>query len=134
MPQRAQPASPSGNPRATLLEGGGNLPPYSPPLATGPRTWRRGQSGLPASYIREGWGTAPLSPNPSCRPIAVPPLLSLATARRRSPAAEILHHKHHAIVLLIQSISPPYLLDQGRRIRCYIVCVHLSEASLMVRC
>jgi hypothetical protein len=55
--------------------------------------------------------------------------ISLATARRRSPAAEILHHKYHAVVLLIQSISPPYLLDQeGRRRQC-AVCVHLSEAS-----
>jgi hypothetical protein len=129
MPQRAQPASPRGNPRATLLEGGGKLAPHSSPLAAGPRTWRRGQAGRPASYIREGWGTAPLPPNPSRRPIAAPQLPSLATARRRSPAAEILHHKHHTVMLLIQSISPPYLLDQGGRRRRCTIRVHLSEAS-----
>jgi hypothetical protein len=69
------------------------------------------------------------SPNPSLRPNCCPPHLSLATARRRSPAAEILYHKHHAVVLLIQSISPPYLLDQGRRRHRFTICVHLSEAS-----
>jgi hypothetical protein len=69
-----------------------------------------------------------LPPNPSRRPIAAPPLPSLATARRQSPAAKILHHKHHAVVLLIQSISPPYLLDQGRRRHRCTVRVHLSEA------
>jgi hypothetical protein len=57
----------------------------------------------------------------------LPSNLSLATARRRSPAAETLHHKHHAIVLQIQSISPPYLLDQGRGRRHCTVRVHLSE-------
>jgi hypothetical protein len=61
------------------------------PLAAGPRAWRRGQAGRLASYIREGWGAAPLSLNPSRWP------------------------KPYAIVLLIQSISPPYLLDKGRR-------------------
>jgi hypothetical protein len=60
-------------------------------------------------------------------PTAALQSLSLATARRRSPAAEILHHKHHAVVLQIQSISPPYLLDQGRRRRRCTVHVHLSE-------
>jgi hypothetical protein len=129
MPQRAQPASPRGNPRATLLEGGGKRAPHSSSLAAGPRTWRRGQAVRPASYIREGWDAAPLPPNHSRRSIVAPLLLSLATAHRRSPAAEILHHKHHATVLLIQSISPPYLLDQGGRIRHCTVCVHLSEAS-----
>jgi hypothetical protein len=34
-----------------------NLPPLHP-LAAGPRAWRRGQAGRPASYIREGWGAA----------------------------------------------------------------------------
>jgi hypothetical protein len=58
--------------------------------------------------------------------------LSLATARRRSPAAETLHHKHYAVVLLIQSISPSYLLDQGGRIRRYAVRVHRSEAQPVV--
>jgi hypothetical protein len=77
----------------------------------------------------EGRAGACSSPNPSRRPNCCPPHLSLATARRRSPAAEILHHKHHAIVLLIQSISPPYLLAQeGRRRRCDVR-VHISEAS-----
>jgi hypothetical protein len=77
----------------------------------------------------EGRAGACSSPNPSRRPNYCPPLLSLATAHRRSPAAEILHHKHHAIVLLIQSISPPYLLDQGRRRHRCTVRVHLLEAS-----
>jgi hypothetical protein len=68
----------------------------------------------------------------SRRPNCYPPLLSRATARRQSPAAEILHHKHHAVVLLIQSISPPYLLDQGgRRHRC-AVRVHHSEVPPVV--
>jgi hypothetical protein len=68
-----------------------------------------------------------ITSNPSRRPNYCPPLISLATARRRSPAAEILHHKHHVVMLLIQSISPSYLLDQGgRRHRC-AVRVHLSE-------
>jgi hypothetical protein len=121
--------SPRGNPRANVLEGGGKLAPHSSPFGRRPKAWRRGQAGRPASYIREGWGAASLSPNPSRRPNCCPPLPSLATARRRSPAAEILHHKHHAVVLLIQSISPPYLLDQGRRRHRCTVCVHLSEAS-----
>jgi hypothetical protein len=77
----------------------------------------------------EGRTGACSSPNPSRRPNYCPPHLSLATARRRSPAAEILHHKHHVVVLLIQSISPPYLLDQGRRRHRCTVHVHLSEAS-----
>jgi hypothetical protein len=37
MPQRAQPASTTGNPRANVLEGGGNLPPTPPPLVAGLR-------------------------------------------------------------------------------------------------
>jgi hypothetical protein len=67
--------------------------------------------------------------NPSHRPTtALQSLsLSLATARRRSPGAETLHHKHHTVVLQIQSISPPYLLDQGRRRHRCTVRVHLSE-------
>jgi hypothetical protein len=69
-----------------------------------------------------------LTRNPSRRPNCCAPHLSLATARRRSPAAETLHHKHHAAVLQIQSISPPYLLDQGRRGPRCTVRVHLSEA------
>jgi hypothetical protein len=36
---------------------GENLPPLNP-LVAGPRAWRRGQAGHPASYIREGWGAA----------------------------------------------------------------------------
>jgi hypothetical protein len=77
----------------------------------------------------EGRAGACSSPKPRCRPNCCPPHLSLATACRRSPAVEILHHKHHAVMLLIQSISPPYLLDQGRRRHRCIVRVHLSEAS-----
>jgi hypothetical protein len=129
-PPKAQPASPRGNPKGMFLREGGKLAP-SPllPLAASPKAWRRGQAGRPASYIREGWGAASPSPNPSRRPNCCPPLLSRATARRQSPAAEILHHKHHAVVLLIKSISPPYLLDQGRRRHCCTVRVHLSEAS-----
>jgi hypothetical protein len=57
---------------------------------------------------------------------------SLAIACRRSPTTEILHHKYHAVVLLIQSISPPYLLDQGGRRRRCVVCVHRSEAPPVV--
>jgi hypothetical protein len=107
---------------------GENLPPLHP-LAAGPRAWRRSQVGRPASYIREGWGAASPSSNPICRPNCCPPHLSLVTARRRSPAAEILHHKHHVVMLLIQSLSPPYLLDQGMRRHCCTVHVYLSEAS-----
>jgi hypothetical protein len=121
--------SPRGNPRVNVLEGRGKLAPYSSPFGRRPRAWRRGQAGRPDPYIKEVWGAASPSPNPSRRPIAAPPLPSLATARRRSPAAEILHHKHHAVVLLIQSISPPYLLDQERRRHRCTVRVHLSEAS-----
>jgi hypothetical protein len=128
---KAQLASPGDTLRDSSRRKGETCP-HSSPLAVGPRTWRRGQAGRPASNIREGWGAAPLSPNPSRRPIAAPPPLSLTTARRRSPAAETLHHKQHAIVLLNQSISPPYLLDQGRRIRRCTIRVHLSEASPLV--
>src|SRR3954466_1507526 len=55
--------------------------------------------------------------------------LSLPSACRRSPAAETLHRLHHAVVLYIQSISPPHLLDRGRRRRRGAARVHLSEAS-----
>jgi hypothetical protein len=61
-------------------------------------------------------------------PTAALQSLSLATARRRSPAVETLHHKHHAVVLQIQYISPPYLLEQGRRRHHCSVRVHLLEA------
>jgi hypothetical protein len=92
------------------------LPPWPTPL-----TYLKGRGGL---------GNAPS--NPSGRPNWFPPLLSLATARWRSPAAETLHHKHHTVVLLIQSISPPYLLDQGGRRRRYAVRVHRSEVPPVV--
>jgi hypothetical protein len=117
---KGQPASPGETLRDSSRRKG-KLAPHSFPLAAGPRTWRRGHAGRPA----------PLSPNPIRRPIAALPLLFLETARRRSPDAETLHHKHHAVVLLIQPISPPYLLDQGRRRHCCAVHVHLSEASLL---
>jgi hypothetical protein len=130
--RRTKPLRPSRPAQGETLRecsrGKGKTCPPLLPLAADPRAWRRGQAGRPASYIREGWGTASPSPNPSRRSNCCPPLLSLATARRRSPAAEILHHKHHAVVLLIQSISPPYFLDQGRRRHCCTVRMHLSEA------
>jgi hypothetical protein len=80
----------------------------------------------------EGRAGACSSPNPSRRPNCCPPHLSLATAHRQSPAAEILHHKHHAVVLLIQSITPPYLAGPRRRIRCHDVRVQRSEAPPVV--
>jgi hypothetical protein len=114
-PPKGPASQPKGKPQGNVLEGRGKTCPPLHPLAAGPRAWKRGQAGRPASYIREGWGAAFPSPNPSRRPNCCPPHLSLATARRRSPAAEILHHKHHAVVLLIQSISPPYLCISRRR-------------------
>jgi hypothetical protein len=103
-------------PGATGLTWRLRLPPWPTPL-----TYLKGRGGL---------GRAPS--NPSRRPNCCPPLLSLATARRRSPVAKILHHKHHTIVLLIQSISPPYWLNQGGR-RCWCaVRVHRSEAPPVV--
>jgi hypothetical protein len=101
MPTKAQLASPRGNPRATLSRRRReNLPPTPPPWAAtlGLEEW---PSWLPSLLYKGGLGHSPSPSNPRRRPIAVPPLLSLATARRRSPAAEILHHKHHAVVLLI---------------------------------
>jgi hypothetical protein len=81
----------------------------------------------------EGRAGACSSRNPSRRPNCCPPHLSLATARRRSPAAEIPHHKHHAVVLLIQSISPPYLLDkEGGDIAAPYVCI--SQRRRHLRC
>jgi hypothetical protein len=77
----------------------------------------------------EGRAGACSSQTLAASPTAALQSLSLATARRRSPAAETLHHKHHAVVLQIQSISTPYLLDQGRRRRRCAVRVHFSEAS-----
>jgi hypothetical protein len=56
------------------------LPPLHP-LAAGPRAWRRGQAGHPASYIREGWGAAFPSTNPSRRLNCCPPPLSLSRPR-----------------------------------------------------
>jgi hypothetical protein len=91
------------------------LPPWPTPL-----TYLKGRGGL---------GHAPLLTLAAGPTAAFHISPSRATARRRSPAAEILHHKHHVVVLLIQSISPPYLLDQGGRIRRCAICVHLSEAS-----
>jgi hypothetical protein len=83
----------------------------------------------PLTYLKGRGGLGVLTKkNPSHQPNCCAPHLSLATAHRRSPAAETIHHKHHAVVLQIQSISPPYLLDQERRRRHCIVRVHLSEA------
>jgi hypothetical protein len=131
--RRTKPLRPSRPAQGETLRkcsrGKGETCPPLHPLAAGPRARRRGQAGHPAPYIRDVWGAASPSPNPSRRPISAPPLPSLATAHRRSPDAEILHHKNHAIVLLIQSISPPYLLDQGRRRHRCTVRVQLSEAS-----
>jgi hypothetical protein len=42
-----------------------------------------------------------------------------------------LHHTHHAVMLLIPCTSPPYLLDQGQRIRCCVVGVHITEMLLV---
>jgi hypothetical protein len=44
-------------------------------------------------------------------------------------SAHTLHHRHHAIVLLIPSTTPPYLAGPGRRSRWCAVRVHLSKAS-----
>jgi len=126
---KAQPASPRGNPKGVFKEGrGGNLPPTLPsPSRLG--IGGGAKLGRPAPHIRGGRGAA--SPSPPTQTLAAnccPPSLSLATARRRSPAAETLHHKHHAVVLPIQSISPPYLLDQGRRRHRCTARVQLSEA------
>jgi hypothetical protein len=115
-------------PKGKCPEGRGETCPPLFPLGRRPRAWRRGQGSRPAPHIRRGKGVASLHSNPSRHPTAAPPPLSLATVRRRSPVAETLHHKHHAVMLQIQSISPPYLLDQGRRRRRYTIHVYLSEA------
>src|SRR3954469_24716663 len=103
------------------------MPPTPYPLGLG-----EGLGLRPTLYIKRGGGapnpyTFPSNPS---RPAALP--LSLPTACRRSPAAEILHHIHHAVVLYIQSVSPPYLLDRGRRIRRGAARVHITEAPPLV--
>src|SRR3954465_5209693 len=82
----------------------------------------------PTPLYKEGWGrTTPYTfPSNPSRPAALP--LSLPTVCRRSPAAEILHHIHHAVVWWIQSVSPPYFLGRGRRRRRGSARVHLTEA------
>src|SRR3954465_4927795 len=107
-------------------------PPLLPPLAAGPRLGGGARADRPPLYIKRA-GAPPPTPlllNPS-RPAALLSL-SLPTACRRSPAAETLHHLHRAVALLIQSISPPHLLDRGRRRLRGSARVHLSEASPLV--
>jgi hypothetical protein len=46
--------------------------------------------------------------------------------------ADTLHHKHHAVVLLIPSITPPRLAGPRRRSHCCTVRVQRSEAPPVV--